>query len=169
MYKDNKRLHRICFTGHRPEKLIRNGENIKEIEIAIKTLLYDTIDKCITKGYTTYISGMSRGFDMWAADIVIEKKKINPNIKLICAISFNGFEKRWELAEKIHYYNILKKSDYIKIVSNCYSKECFQKRNIYMVDNSHKVIAAFNGTKGGTLNTINYAKSKNIEIINILT
>ena len=37
-----------------------------------------------------------------------------------------------------------------------------------MVDTSNRVIAVFNGEKGGTLNTINYAKRKNVEVINLL-
>ena len=40
-----------------------------------------------------------------------------------------------------------------------------QKRNKYMVDNSDLIIAVFNGNSGGTKQTNDYAKSKNIEII----
>ena len=36
-----------------------------------------------------------------------------------------------------------------------------------MVDNSSRVISAYNGEKGGTKNTIEYAKSKNIGVVNI--
>ena len=36
-----------------------------------------------------------------------------------------------------------------------------------MVDNSARVIAAYNGEKGGTLNTIKYAKAKKTEVVNI--
>jgi hypothetical protein len=37
-----------------------------------------------------------------------------------------------------------------------------------MVDSSCRVIAAYNGTKGGTKNTIDYALSKGLEVVNIL-
>ena len=37
-----------------------------------------------------------------------------------------------------------------------------------MVEQSARVIAAYNGSTGGTLNTINYAKKENVEVINIL-
>ncbi len=37
-----------------------------------------------------------------------------------------------------------------------------------MVDRSARVIAAYNGESGGTKNTIDYAKRRGIEIINIL-
>ena len=49
-----------------------------------------------------------------------------------------------------------------------YSKASFHIRNAYMVDNSTRVIAAYNGTSGGTRNTVEYARKKGLEIINIL-
>ena len=58
------RLHRCCFTGHRPEKLRRSGQDIRiELESEIR--------KAIQDGYITFISGMARGVDIWAAEIVL--------------------------------------------------------------------------------------------------
>ena len=51
-----KRLHRCCFTGHRPEKL-----NCTEKEAV--ALLTDQIRKAYSLGYTTFISGMAKGID----------------------------------------------------------------------------------------------------------
>jgi len=39
------------------------------------------------------------------------------------------------------------------------------KRNEYLVENSDVLLAYFNGEKGGTENTIKYAKLKNKKII----
>ncbi len=158
---DAKRLHRVCFTGHRPEKL-----NMSERKI--KKLLRPVIAKSIEEGYTTYITGMARGFDLLAADIVLEAKKRRSDIHLICALPIENFEKIWSPAEQRHYRAILSKADYIKVVSEHYSRSCFQVRNMYMVDRAARVICAYNGSAGGTLNTINYAKRNHVEVINIL-
>ena len=71
------RLHRCCFTGHRPDK-IELGE--KEI----KPLLEKAIDDAIADGYVTFITGMAMGTDIWAAEIVLERKKTNKDLHLIC-------------------------------------------------------------------------------------
>lgn len=161
MTESEKKLRRVCFTGHRPEKL-----NLSENEV--KDKLRNAILKSIGDGYTTFISGVARGVDMWAAEIVLEERKMNDSIKLICASPYEGFEKSWSFAERHRYNTILGKADYVKYVCEHYSRECFQIRNVWMVDHSARVIAAYNGESGGTRNTVRYATSKNIEIYNIL-
>ena len=102
-----KRLHRCCFTGHRPEKL-----NCTEKEAV--ALLTDQIRKAYSLGYTTFISGMARGIDIWAAEIVLAEKIIHPDIRLICALPHPDFEKRWSAAWQHRYSTILQKADLIK-------------------------------------------------------
>jgi uncharacterized phage-like protein YoqJ len=133
-------------------------------EFEVKKLLEKAIDEAIERGFTTYISGGSRGVDLWAAEIVIAKKKINPNIKLIMALPHPDFEKRWGIDDRLLYDYALKNADFVKTVSNHYYKGCCQVRNQYMVNHSGLVIAVYNGTAGGTRNTIGYVNSAGIEV-----
>ncbi len=155
--ENNKR----CFTGHRPEKL-----NMTEKEV--KILLEKAIKVAIKDGFYTFISGMARGVDMWAGEIVLSLKKNNPNLQLICVPPYEGFERRWDMSEQMLYHYILDNANCTEFVCKHYSRACFQIRNVYMVDRSKRVIAAYNGLKGGTENTITYAKRKKVEVINIL-
>ena len=161
MSEEELRKKRCCFTGHRPEKLHLPEDKIK-------SLLQTAIKQAIHDGFTTFISGMARGIDIWAAEIVLEERKHNDVIKLVCASPLVGFERSWNEQEKRLYHSIIENADYVKYVSDHYFRACFQVRNEWMVDRSSRVIAVFNGEKGGTLNTINYAKRKNIEVINLL-
>ena len=85
-----------CFTGHRPHKLGISEKKAKE-------LLSDAVDDMIKKGYTVFISGMAQGIDMWAAEIVLEKRKSNPQIFLVCASAYKGMETKWQIDEKRMY------------------------------------------------------------------
>ncbi len=149
-----------CFTGHRPEKL-----RLPEQEA--KHLLKKAIMQAVMDGYTTFISGMARGLDIWAAETVLELKKVN-SIQLIAVSPYYGFEKHWDTVNKQKYYDIIDAADGVKFMQNEYSKASFHIRNAYMVDNSTRVIAAYNGEAGGTKNTVEYARKKGLEIINIM-
>ena len=151
--KSDLKRHRCCFTGHRPEKL---GVS----EARAKALLKSAIQQAISEGYVTFLSGMARGIDLWAAEIVIEEREKNDNIHLVCVSPFNGFEMRWSEQDKTTYYSIMEQADLVKYISQHYYKACFQVRNEWMVDRVSRVIAAYNGTKGGTKNTIEYAHRK---------
>lgn len=152
---------RCCFTGHRPEKLDMS-------ERTVKKLLESAIKQAVEEGFYTFITGMARGIDMWAGEIVLKLKKHNSDIHLICTPPYEGFEKRWDLSEQKLYHNILEKADYTKYICEHYSRSCFQIRNCYMVDHSKRVIAFYNGASGGTKNTIDYATRKGVEVINVL-
>ncbi len=157
MTEQDKRIKRCCFTGHRPEKLDRP-------EAEITTWLESEICKAVEDGFVTFIYGMARGVDIWAAEIVLRLRDDSFPIHLICASPFEGFERGWDEEWKRRYTEIIKKADLVKYICRGYSRSCFQIRNEWMVDRSARVIAVFNGQTGGTKNTIRYAHSKGIEV-----
>ncbi len=152
-----KRLHRVCFTGHRPEKLRRiKPEIVKDLK---KEILQAT-----DEGFNVFISGMARGVDIWAAEIVLQLRADGKNVRLICACPYKGFEENWNIYWRLKYKSVLKEADYVKYVCPEYSRGCFQIRNEWMVDHSAKVIAVFNGEKSRTGNTVKYAARKGVKI-----
>ena len=58
----------------------------------------------------------------------------------------------------------MRKADLVRFICPGYSRACFQIRNEWMVDHSARVIAVFNGEKGGTKNTIDYAKRQKVGV-----
>lgn len=145
------RLHRCCFTGHRPQKLRRS-------ETEIKADLESAIQQAITDGYTTFITGMAYGVDIWAGQIVVRLRKSNPALHLIAAVPFRGFEDRWSADWKRAYQELLEQVDLVKYICPGYNAGAYQRRNEWMVDHSSRVIAVFNGEPSGTKNTVDYAK-----------
>ena len=157
MSEEQKCRYRCCFTCHRPEKLNCN-------EAAIKVKLSHAIDKAIQDGFVTFISGMARGVDIWAAELLLECRAATPSLHLICALPYSGFERRWSPQWQTRYQAILQHADLIKTICPLYSMAAFQQRNEWMVDHSSRLIAIYNGSPGGTRNTIEYAKRKKLEI-----
>lgn len=152
-----KRIHRACFTGHRPEKL-------QQTEKEICKGLEQEIRKAIDSGIYVFITGMARGVDIWAAEIVLRLRNEGQNVKLICAGPYEGFERGWSHDWQQRYNAVLRSADLVRFICRGYSRACFQIRNEWMVDHSALVIAVFNGQPSGTKNTIDYAVQKSVAV-----
>ena len=151
---ENEFKRYICaFTGHRPQKLSISKNEVYKF-------LSEEIYKAHKDGYYIFMSGMADGVDMWAADIVLSYRASHSDVKLVCVLPYNKQVKKYSENERI-----LAEADYVKIVSEKYTPDCFYKRNRWMVDNSSRIIAVCNDDKSGTAYTIEYAKRKGIEVI----
>ena len=137
-------------------------------EKEIKPLLEKAIDEAIADEYVTFITGMAMGTDIWAAEIVLERKKANKDLHLIRALPHPNFESRRSITEKMRFNKIIKKADLVKEINDHYFTGCYQVRNEWMVDRSNLVIAVFNGKKSGTKNTVDYGKRKGVKVLNAL-
>ena len=153
--------HACSFTGHRPERL-EMSEN------RVLTWLEEQIRKAVDDGYTDFISGMQRGVDLWAAEIVLKLKKEGKPVRLISACAWNGMEGRWEEQDWINRYRaVLKAADKVVYVSTKPGRAAFFERNHWMVDHSSRLIGVYTGAPGGTKETVWYAKNKGLEVITI--
>ena len=158
MRESELRQHRCCFTGHRPEKLgMPETEVVKGLKKEIRTAIAD--------GFQTFISGMARGVDLWAAEIVLALRDEGAAIRLICASPYKGFESRWSWEWRERYRKVMEQADLVRFICPGYSRDCFQRRNEWMVDHSARVIAVYNGGPGGTRNTVEYAKRCGVAVV----
>ncbi len=152
--------HACSFTGHRPERLdMRPNRVISWLE--------EEIRKAVDAGYTDFISGMQRGVDIWAAEIVLKLKAEGKPVKLIAACAWNGMEDRWEQNWQDRYKAILKDADKIVYASKYPGRAAFFERNHWMVDHSSRLIGVYTGAPGGTKETVWYARNNGLEVVTI--
>lgn len=156
--KPTLREKTCCFTGHRPEKLTLP-------EFVVIYFLDQKIREAIDDGYTTFISGMARGVDIWAAEIVLKYRAMGHPIRLVCAVPYKGFESRWSEEWQEQYRPILRRANQVKFISRRYSPGCFRIRNEWMVDHSSRLITVYHGAGGGTLYTFSYAVIQKLSIV----
>jgi uncharacterized phage-like protein YoqJ len=140
----------VSFTGHRPNKLGGyKADNPLQNVIRAKlrqALLEIAPDRAI--------SGMALGVDQWAADACIDLR-----IPFTAAIPFSGQDSKWSDEAREDYLRLLKAAERVVIVSpGEYAAKKMQIRNQWMVDNSDKLIAVWDGTDGGTANCVRYAE-----------
>lgn len=102
-----KRKHRCCFTGHRPEKL-------QAPEGVVIAALEKEIRQAIADGFNVFITGMARGVDIWAAEIVLRLQDAGEAVRLICACPYQGFERGWKQSWQERYQAILSAADLVR-------------------------------------------------------
>ncbi len=151
---ENYETNKTCsFTGHR---ILSKDFDVDKLKEVINTMLIN--------GYKIFLVGMAMGFDMFCAEILLEKKR-EFNIDVIACVPCKEQSKFYKKEEKTKYEEYLKKVDKIVYFGEEYKEGCMQERNRYMVDNSSVLIAHLKYFKGGALYTVNYAKKKEKEII----
>lgn len=154
-----------CFTGYRPEKFPfkfdRNDPKYREFE----NKLLCRISKLINDGTDTFYCGGARGFDILAAELVASIKD-RFEVKLIMALAFPGQEKGWSQEWQTRFNSVVAVADEVRYAAMQYEKWSYHKRNHYMVDNSDILLTYYDGAKGGTASTVEYAAQKGLCIIN---
>lgn len=161
---ENKRT--CCFTGSRPQNLPCGFHEERPNCIRLKELLRQEIEALITQqNISHFISGMALGVDQWAAEAVLELKKTYPHITLEVALPCETQTVNWRVEQHERYYSITSRCDKETMLQRAYTKDCMQKRNRYMVDNSQYVLAVWSGKPGGTGSTVRYAQQLGRQIV----
>ena len=159
METENNKINACCFTGHR--KMPEN--ELEEVKDRLKKAILNSIEK----GYNAFYNGGAVGFDTMTAQTILELKEQYPYIKLILALPCKSQADYWKQEDKDEYERIIKAADNVVWTSEKYTSDCMFKRNRYLVDHSSLCICYLTRQTGGTAYTVNYAKNKGIEIINI--
>lgn len=160
---------KCCFSGYRPSKFpFRLKENDPDFQVMSRNLS-TTISALIDDECGVFYTGMALGFDILAAEAVLEFKKQFPHIKLVAVVPFEEQEKTYSPDWQKRYESVIKACDEVVVLSREYHAGCYQNRNKYMVDNSDYVVTWYDGKQGGTRNTLNYAQKKNRYIVNVNT
>ncbi len=156
-----------CFTGHRASKLPWGRDETDPRCLELKKQIYDAVESVYYSGVRHYICGMANGCDLYFGEAVMALKRKFRDITLEAAIPYAGQADHWAPEDRSRWQQICDASTYVTVVSNSYNRYCMQQRNQYMVDNAGVLIAAYNGSPGGTLNTMLYAIRTQREVIQI--
>ena len=154
----------VCFSGHRPEKLPHGGDENSLTTNNLKSLLYKEIYDSIHDGYTEFITGLARGVDNWAAQMILDFKNKNDALRLICVQPYKNYGEGWKGYEKWALSHIIERADEVVILCDRFQPDCMKLRNQYMVDHSSKLIAVVSNYRSGTGQTIRYAQKQGLVV-----
>jgi uncharacterized phage-like protein YoqJ len=148
----------LAITGHRPPKV--GGYEIPNL--VYEAVMRGMDEALLALRPEAVITGMALGVDQWMAELCI----IN-DIPFVAAIPFDGFDSKWPDASRTHFRRLLSRAHDVHVVSPGapYDSRLLQIRNVWMVRQSHGLLAVYNGSPGGTANCIRAARNYGKEVI----
>ena len=156
-----------CFTGHRPGKLPWRYHEEDPRCLRLKKRIADAVEIAYQEGYRHFLCGMAMGCDLYFCEEVLKLKERYPDITLEAAIPCPTQADAWPEEQRARYERLVASCDMETLVSAQYTSSCMQRRDRYMVDHASLLIAAFDGSPGGTRYTVEYALKRGVELVDL--
>ena len=154
------RENTCCFTGHRA--LPADGE------AAIRQKIREAVLARMEEGYTDFMVGGARGFDMLAAEVLLDlREKEGKSLRLISVLPHRSWRNGWPAADAAREERILRNSGEVSYSEEKPGRPAYYDRNRKMVDGSSVCIAYCTRPNAGTAYTIRYALQQGVRVINL--
>ena len=164
----------VCITGLREKSVLPYNGDPQYSALTrntVRLILCRYIDMAVSAGFTTFISGLATGTDLWAAEHILRLREKDERIRLVGVMPFLRHAEHFSADYKAILRQAEERADHL--VTTCpdprmvYGKrrtefsspDLYRNRNYYMVDHSRAVIAFFEPaeSRSGTAQTVNYA------------
>lgn len=156
-----------AFTGHRPGKLPWKEQENDIRCLHLRRHIAAAVEMAVADGMEHFLCGMAEGCDMYFCEIVLALRRKYPQITIEAVIPCLTQADRWSLSQRQRYERLRSACDYETVIQQQYTYDCMQRRNRYLVDHASMLIAANNGTAGGTQNTIQYALRRGVNVVDV--
>lgn len=154
-----------CFSGYRIEKMPFESNDAESIA-ALCAQIKEAVVGAAAMGYSRFFTGMSTGFDLWAAETVLQLQE-RLSIDLLCAVPFEQQAHTFSPEWKEKYERTLREATEVFQLSPHYYAGCYAVRNKFMIDASSMLICYYDGRAGGTAQTVRMARQKGLQIRNL--
>lgn len=157
-----------CFTGHRPNHLPWREDESDPLCVVCKEHLALEIERAYLAGFRRFLCGMAMGGDLLFAETVLSFGGLHPDLRLDAVIPCLDQTIDWPPEQVRRYWNILDQiPTYQQILIQAQrANGCMHRRDRYMVNQSQRIIALYDGkSRGGTQYTLHYAQKKELETV----
>lgn len=126
-----------------------------------------TVEALYERGFRVFLSGMAVGFDLAAAETLLEMRARRSDVRLVAVVPFEGQQTRFSAADRARFDRVLAAADEVAVLSPVYHRGCYAVRNDFLVDHAAVVVAWYDGMPGGTHYTVRRALRRGLEVINL--
>ena len=158
------RQETCAFTGHRPGKLPWRDNEYDPRCVDLRRRIADALEAAYEEGFRHFLCGMAQGCDLYFCEEVQNLKQIRVGVTLEAALPYIDHTGHWRTPQRIKYAQLLRGCDFATPVSPSHVPGCMLQRDRYLVDHASLLLAAYDGTPGGTRYTIEYALRRGVEV-----
>lgn len=146
------------FTGHRPKSLPWQYNERDPRCAALKAELSLEIERAYAEGKRYFVSGMAEGVDLYAAEAVLEFKRLHEDVSLIAVFPYGA-------GNSARQRRAAGRADRVISLFEQYSAGCMLARDRFLAKSCSRMICVFSGnTKSGTAATMRMALEEGVSL-----
>ncbi len=152
---ESDRLHTVAFTGHRHYR----DEGSEALRRTLGCLCEERM--------RTFLCGMAVGFDLAAAEAVLALRAEYPDVRLVAVLPFADQHTRFSAAEQARHARLTAAADERLVLSADYTRDCFRRRNDFLLAHAACAVAWYAGRAGGPRYTFRQAVRRGLRVVNL--
>lgn len=152
-------MGKICiFTGHR---------DLPGDREALRAALRSHITALAADGFTDFLSGGAMGFDLLAAEAVLDLRPILPDIRLLLILPCEGQDRAYPAEDKARYRSVMEQADLVRYTAHTYYKGCMLARDRVLAEAADYCLCWLTRSTGGTAYTVRQCALRDVPIRNL--
>lgn len=152
-------MGKICiFTGHR---------DLPGDCDPLRSALRRHITALAADGFTDFLSGGAMGFDLLAAEAVLELRPILPDIRLLMVLPCDNQDRAYPPGDKARYRTALEQADLVRYTAHTYYKGCMLARDRVLAEAADYCLCWLTRSTGGTAYTVRQCALRDVPIRNL--
>ena len=159
--------HQACFfTGHRDIVGV-DAEDTERLQETIRGWLDRQVESMVYQGFSTFLCGGARGFDLLAAAAVLHAKQTyHPSLRLILLLPCREQTRGWNERDLALHLAVLQRAEAYYLQQD-YDRSCMPRRNRLLVACAITGVAYYDEKKerSGTGMTVRYAAGCGVPMV----
>ena len=159
--------HQACFfTGHRDIVGV-DAEDTERLQETVRGWLARQVESMVYQGFSTFLCGGARGFDLLAAASVLHAKQTyHPTLRLILLLPCREQTRGWNERDLALHLAVLQRAEAYYLQQD-YDRSCMHRRNRLLVDCAITGVAYYDEKKerSGTGMTVRYAAGCGVPMV----
>ncbi len=159
--------HQACFfTGHRDIVGV-NAEDTERLQETVRGWLDRQVESMVYQGFSTFLCGGARGFDLLAAAAVLHAKQVyHPTLRLVLLLPCREQTRGWNERDLALHLAVLQRAESYYLQQD-YDRSCMHRRNRLLVDCAITGVAYYDEKKerSGTGMTVRYAEGCGVPMV----